>query len=99
MTNFALVKEPQISVFVVSIVFAVLNIPFVVVRFVARRRAWGHFGLSDAALLAALVSHGKINLDPICNATNLLNSLLKASHHGPVWHCRSRYVPLFPANP
>lgn len=54
--TFALVKEPQIALFVVSIVFAVLNIPFVVVRFVARRRAWGgHFGLSDAALLAALV--------------------------------------------
>lgn len=56
MSVFPLIKAPQIAVFAVSILLAVINIPFVVLRFVARRRSWGKFTLSDAALLAAFVS-------------------------------------------
>lgn len=56
MTGFLLVKESQIALFVVSILLAVIDIPSVVLRFAARRRSWGRFNLSDAALLAAIVS-------------------------------------------
>lgn len=75
MTVFPLVKEPQIALFVVSIVFAVINIPFVVLRFAARRRSWGRFNLSDAALLAAFVSddfevdQGRPRLHTQCRAS------------------------------
>lgn len=56
MSVFPLIKAPQLAVFTVSVLFAVINVPFVVLRFAARRRSWGKFTLSDAALLAAFVS-------------------------------------------
>lgn len=92
MSVFPLIKAPQIAVFTISILFAVINIPFVVLRFAARRRSWGRFTLSDAALLAAFVSDQSSQTFANMPSERALSFLSPDMHDGSMRHSYDWYV-------